>query len=422
MKIFKFGGASVKDAPSVLNVAKIINTSKENLVVVVSAIGKTTNLIEKIVKKRQEGNEPEKNRLFKLLYKNHKTIVEELGLINDTDFITLFENTFYEIEKKINEDISENYNFEYDKIVSFGEVLSTIIISGFLNMVGVENHWLDARRTIRTNSKFREAKVDWKKTKELINKNLDTYFKSNNKKIVITQGFIGHTETKQVTTLGREGSDFSASIFAWCLDAKSVTIWKDVPGMLNADPKFFNNCIKLDSISFKEAIELSYYGASVIHPKTIKPIQNKNIPLYVKSFLSPKEKGTIIHQNVDSDTKTPLYIFKAKQTLFSFTPKDFSFVDEKDISNFFYFFANNNVRVNIIQNSAISFSICIDNNDKIKSEIIQKFNSKYVIKYNTDLELLTIRHYDEKIIAELTKNKTILVEQKSRQTARYVMI
>lgn len=422
MKVFKFGGASVKDASSVLNVAEIITLYSDDLVVVVSAMGKTTNLMEELVEACYREEKPEVEKLYQQVYQQHYNIVVELGLTEDEDFITLFEYKFDELEQKINSEFSEKYAYEYDQIVSFGEIISTTIISGFLNFIGIENCWFDARKIIRTDSSYRSAKVDWQKTEELISKKVAPYLSSDDgRKIAIIQGFIGHTETNQTTTLGREGSDFSAAILAWSLNAEDVTIWKDVPGMLNADPKFFNNCVKLEQISFKEAIELSYYGASVIHPKTIKPLQNKDISLYVKSFVAPNEEGTVIQNSGEKDGVVPSYIFKGSQTLISFMPRDFSFVDEKGLTTFFSFFADHSIKINLMQNSAISFSICIDNSEDVKTLILDRFNTDYKIRYNSDLDLLTIRHYNETVVRKLTDSRVVLVQQKSRQTARFIM-
>lgn len=422
MKVFKFGGASVKDASSVLNVAEIITLYSDDLVVVVSAMGKTTNLMEDLVEACYREEKSEVEKLYQQVYQHHYNIVVELGLTEDEDFITLFEYKFDELEQKINSEFSENYAYEYDQIVSFGEIISTTIISGFLNFIGIENCWFDARKIIRTDSSYRSAKVDWQKTEELISKKVAPYLSSEDgRKIAITQGFIGHTETNQTTTLGREGSDFSAAILAWSLNAEDVTIWKDVPGMLNADPKFFNNCVKLEQISFKEAIELSYYGASVIHPKTIKPLQNKNVSLYVKSFVAPNEEGTVIQNSGEKDGVVPSYIFKGNQTLISFMPRDFSFVDEKGLTTFFSFFADHSIKINLMQNSAISFSICIDDSEDVKTLILDRFSTDYKIRYNSDLDLLTIRHYNETVVKKLTDSRVVLVQQKSRQTARFIM-
>ncbi len=422
MKVFKFGGASVKDASSVLNVAEIINLYTEDLVIVVSAMGKTTNLMEELVDAFIKQNKEELIQVYQNLYNLHYEIVADLGLTEDVDFITLFEYKFDELEQLINTDPSDNKNYVYDQIVSFGEIISTTIISGFLNFINMENCWFDARKLIRTDNKYRNANVNWEKTNALINKHIGGYIKDNStRSIAITQGFIGHTDTKQTTTLGREGSDFSAGILAWSLNAEDVTIWKDVPGMLNADPKYFNNCVKLEKISFKEAIELSYYGASVIHPKTIKPLENKNIPLFVKSFMNPKESGTKIQESGADDAKIPSYIFKQKQTLISFIPRDFSFIDEKSLTELFAFFSGNDIKINLMQNSAISFSVCIDENEDKLAQILNHFKQKYKVKYNQKLELLTIRHYNEKVVQQLTEGKSILAQQNSRQTARFVL-
>ena len=422
MKVFKFGGASVKDASSVLNVAEIINLYTDDLIVVVSAMGKTTNLMEELVDSFLKGNKEELIQVYQNLYNLHYEIVEDLGLTSDEDFITLFEYKFDDLEQRINTDPSDNKNYVYDQIVSFGEVISTTIISGFLNFINLENCWFDARKLIRTDNKYRSANVNWEKTNELINKHIGGYIKENtNRSIAITQGFIGHTDTKQTTTLGREGSDFSAGILAWSLNVDDVTIWKDVPGMLNADPKYFNNCVKLDQISFKEAIELSYYGASVIHPKTIKPLQNKNIPLFVKSFMNPTESGTKIQASGVDDAKIPSYIFKQNQLLISFIPRDFSFIDEISLTELFSFFSEKDIKINLMQNSAISFSICIDEDEDKMEQILNKFKTKYKVKYNQKLELLTIRHYNAKVVGQLTDSKSILAQQKSRHTARFVL-
>ena len=422
MKVFKFGGASVKDASSVLNVAEIINLYTEDLVIVVSAMGKTTNLMEELVDAFIKQNKEELIQVYQNLYNLHYEIVADLGLTEDVDFITLFEYKFDELEQLINTDPSDNKNYVYDQIVSFGEIISTTIISGFLNFINMENCWFDARKLIRTDNKYRNANVNWEKTNALINKHIGGYIKDNStRSIAITQGFIGHTDTKQTTTLGREGSDFSAGILAWSLNAEDVTIWKDVPGMLNADPKYFNNCVKLEKISFKEAIELSYYGASVIHPKTIKPLENKNIPLFVKSFMNPKESGTKIQESGADDAKIPSYIFKQKQILISFIPRDFSFIDEKSLTELFAFFSGNDIKINLMQNSAISFSVCIDENEDKLAQILNHFKQKYKVKYNQKLELLTIRHYNEKVVQQLTEGKSILAQQNSRQTARFVL-
>jgi len=284
---------------------------------------------------------------------------------------------------------------------------------------GFSSVWTDARSLLRTDNNYQEGNVDWKKTEELIQQNLRPLF--THKKIIVSQGFVGHTSEGMTTTLGREGSDYTAGIFAHCMHAESVTIWKDVPGMLNADPKLFEDTVLLKQISFKEAIELSYYGASVIHPKTVKPLQNKNIPLYVKSFIKPDEKGTVIQANSDFDSLVPSYILKFDQVLYTITPKDFSFLVEENLSGIFKRLADAHAKINMMQNSALSFSILLDRKKVNPDQVLQMFSDSYHVKYNEGLELITIRHYDESTIQKVTKNKEILVQQRTRQTARLVV-
>lgn len=314
----------------------------------------------------------------------------------------------------------ENIDFLYAKVVSFGEFLSTKIVHAFLQESGFNVEWKNIEECIITSCKnFREAEVDWPKSQVLFGENFTPVFKTYD--IVITQGFIGQNKNGETTTLGREGSDFTAGIVAFCCDAESVTIWKDVPGMLNADPKWFDNTIKLDKISFREAIELSYYGASVIHPKTIKPLQNKSIPLFVKSFLKPKEKGTIIHTDTDCDHLVPSFIFKKDQILFSITPKDFSFIEETNLSHIFELISSMGLKINVMQNSALSFSVLLDENKVNIDLFLEKLSQNYDVKYNSSLELITIRHYDGDTIKRLTKNKEVILQQLTRETVRLIV-
>lgn len=418
MKVFKFGGASVKDAEAVKNVANIINLYDENLVIVVSAMGKTTNAMENIADAYFSNNKEETETLVSTVINFHQAIIKNLALENLDSVEAIFE----QLKQKISQEPTSNYNYEYDQIVSFGEVISTSIISEYLNAINKNCKWFDARKIIRTSDKHREAKVDWECTKENIFSNIDAFFSvRGNQKIAITQGFIGHNEKGQTTTLGREGSDFSASILAWCLNAEEVIIWKDVPGVLNADPKYFEDCKKLNKISFREAIELSYFGASVIHPKTIKPLQNLGIPLFVKSFINPKEPGTEIQSSLENDTLIPSFIFKKNQILISISPKDFSFIAEDNLSEIFECFSKIGIKISLMQNSAISFSVCVDNDSTRINKILNVLSENYSVRYNDGLELLTIRHYDDKTIQKLIANKEVLVEQKSRHTARFVM-
>ena len=418
MKVFKFGGASVKDAEAVRNVADIINLYGENLVIVVSAMGKTTNSMEEIVGTYFSNDKVKTEELVSNVIEFHQVIIKNLGLDN----LDSIETIYKQLKHIITQVPTSNFDYEYDQIVSFGELMSTTIIAEYLNSINKNCKWFDARKIIRTGNKHREAKVDWECTKQHVFSNIDAYFSvRGSQKIAITQGFIGHNEKGKTTTLGREGSDFSASILAWCLNAEEVIIWKDVPGVLNADPKYFDACIKLNKISFREAIELSYFGASVIHPKTIKPLQNLGIPLFVKSFLHPKEAGTEIQSSLENDTLIPSFIFKQNQILISISPKDFSFIAEDNLSEIFEHLSKNGIKINLMQNSAISFSICVDNNSSRINKTINLLSGNYTVKYNDGLELLTIRHYDDKTIQKLTANKEVLVEQKSRHTARFVM-
>ncbi len=420
MKVFKFGGASVKDAEAVRNVARIIQLYPDDLMVIISAMGKMTNSFENLVK--AYFNDEDWQIILSEIRAFHDEIILDLGLLTDASFSKIYEKVFSQLENKLEQESTDNFDYEYDQTVSFGEIISTTVVSGYLNSQFIENEWLDARKLIRTNANFREAKVDWELTEAIFNAKTGLLYKDQTRRnICITQGFLGHTDTAQITTLGREGSDFTAAIAAWCLNAENVTIWKDVPGMLNADPKYFNNTERLAKISYREAIELSYYGASVIHPKTIKPLQNKNIPLFVKSFVNPKDEGTIIQKDAKYDNLIPSYIFKENQRLISISPRDFSFIIEGNLRDIFDALDKFKIKVNMMQNSAISFSICVDD-DPIKiTQLIEFLDHQYQVKYNKALNLMTVRHYNEAILDQLTRNKEILLEQRSRHTTRFVL-
>jgi aspartate kinase len=420
MYVFKFGGASVKDAPAVRNVSHVLSLfPKDQLIVVISAMGKTTNAMESIVDALWNRDEKHYMQLVDERYNFHLQIVSELFTERHYHIYHQLDELFEQLKNKFHGPISDNFNFEYDQIVSLGEVISTLIVEAFLKEEGHATIWIDSRKIIRTNHDYREGEVDWNKTQQLVQERLLPELKQ--KRIAITQGFIGHTSEGFTTTLGREGSDFTAGILAYCADADSVTIWKDVPGMLNADPKWFDDTIKLEKISFKEAIELSYYGASVIHPKTIKPLQNKGIPLYVKSFIEPNETGTVIQESMDCDHLVPSFIFKMDQVLMSFTPKDFSFIVEENLGDIFQKLAAHQVKINLMQNSALSFSILFDRSKTNPMDLVEQFSGQYHVKYNEGLELVTIRHYDQATINRVTVDKTILLEQRTRQTIRMVM-
>jgi len=404
----------------VRNVSDILKMfNGEKITVVISAMGKTTNKLEEIVKAYQNHDRKMFMAHVDDLYNFHMDIMGELFHERHYTIFNEVEDQFELLRKKIDQPFPDNYSFAYDQIVSMGEVISTHIVASYLFENGLLAAWADSRTLVRTDNQYQEGKVDWDKTESLISSRFKPLFDTND--IVITQGFVGHTPEGFTTTLGREGSDYTAAIFAYCCDAESVTIWKDVPGMLNADPKWFDNTIKLDKISFKEAIELSYYGASVIHPKTVKPLQNKNIPLYVKSFIDPKAEGTVIQASTDYDHLVPSFIFKMDQLLFSITTKDFSFIVEENLSDIFSRLSNANAKINLMQNSALSFSILLDHSKVEPEKILQLFNDTYAVKYNEGLELVTIRHYDQATIDRVTEGKEIILEQKTRQTIRIVM-
>lgn len=420
MNVFKFGGASVKDADAVKNVRSILELYKgKKLGVVISAMGKTTNAMESIVEALWKREKALFSELVEERRAFHLSIMNELFSNAENEIFAVINAQFDELLAKFNDPVPDNYDFEYDQIVSLGEVISTKIVTAYVEQEGVRAKWMDARKLVRTDHQYRQAELNWEKTTANFQEKFMTQFDEND--VLITQGFVGHTSEGFTTTLGREGSDFSAGIMAYCCDAEDVTIWKDVPGMLNADPKWFDNTVKLEQISFKEAIELAYYGASVIHPKTIKPLQNKKIPLYVKSFIQPEAEGTIIQESTASDHLVPSFIFKMNQILFSFTPKDFSFLVEKNLSHIFDLLAKSNAKINIMQNSALDFSILVDAEKVSIDRILELFSNDYQVKFNEGLELVTIRHYDQATIDRVTVDKEILLQQKTRETARLVV-
>lgn len=419
MKVFKFGGASVKDANGVRNLQNILSLyPDEDIVVVISAIGKTTNLLEKILDAYYD--QPDKVAdLVHSLKENHYQIANELN--NQTDrIITKLNSVFEQLETTLAEEHSENYDFDYDQIVSQGEILSTKLISTYLNLIGIKNHWLDARQLIRTDNTYREGKVIWDTTVSTIQHQVSEVFNRKKEHIIITQGFIGGTAERLTTTLGREGSDYSAAILAFALDAESVTIWKDVPGLLNADPKLFPDAVKLEQIPYEEAIELAYYGATIIHPKTLKPLQNKKIPLFVKPFFAPLENGSIIDDH-ELNNPTPSYIFKNNQLLITLFSKDFSFISVENLSEIFSILSLNRIKINLMQNSALSFSFCMDNKSHQVEHIMEQLSKNYKVKYNDAVELITIRHYSAESLDKVLKNREILVEQKNRTTIQLII-
>ena len=419
MRVFKFGGASVKDAEAVKNVASILSMfSDEEVVVVVSAMGKMTNALEKVVDAYFNKKENIRD-LINDVKKFHSDIIDNLGFINNHPLRAQVENSFVEIDWLIEEEPSKGYAFAYDQIVSQGEIISTHIISTYLNENKISNEWLDARDIIHTDNTYREGKINWELTEKLVAMCIPPLLKKN--KVVITQGFIGCTSENFTTTLGREGSDYTAAILSFCLNAKEMIVWKDVPGVLSADPKYATETYKLEQISYHDAIELTYYGATVIHPKTIKPLENKNIPLRVCSFKEPTEKGTAIGNYTGTKPLVPCFIYKFEQILFSISSKDFSFIAEEGMSRIFSLFAEHRIKINLMQNSALSFSICVDNDPFKIPQLKEVLQKEFHILYNDHLKLVTIRHYFASTIEEVIKGKTILLEQRSRHTAQIVM-
>jgi aspartate kinase len=427
MLIYKFGGASVKDAASVRNVASIIQIhGKEPLVVVLSAMAKTTNALEKLTAYFMEGNKEQVLIVYEQIRDFHLRIARELFPNPGNPIFSILEQSFYHLLYYIREKPGSNYNYEYDRIVSTGELVSTQIVSHYLNETGIANQLFPAQKLIITDAHFRDAHVDWILTPRVIKSRLNPYLNpapNENKKprIVLTQGFIGGTSQGFTTTLGREGSDYSAAILAYALDATELIIWKDVPGLLNADPKRFAETTLMSNISYQEAIELAYYGATIIHPKTLKPLYKKNIPLKVKSFYQPDAPGTIINQTTDHDHQHPSYIIKSDQVLASIFPKDFSFIAEHNLSRIFADFAQHGVKINLMQNSAISFSVCFDKDKTKTPALLRTLEKNFSVKYNFDLELITIRHYETAQMESLILGREVILEQKSRTTLQLVV-
>ncbi len=419
MLVFKFGGASVKDAEAVKNVARVLSHySKEKIVVVISAMGKTTNAMEKIVNAFMNKSK-DCTELLQEVKAYHYAIIDELHFDSDHKIRQEISNCFTEIEWMMEEEASKGYNFIYDQIVSQGELISTKIVSAYLQAKSHPNVWVDARDLIRTDNTYREGNVDWNITREQTREKIPSFFENCN--LVITQGFIGGTSENYTTTLGREGSDYTAAILSFCMDAKEMVVWKDVPGVLNADPKYRTDAVKLDEISYHDAIELTYYGATVIHPKTIKPLENKNIPLCVRSFKAPVDEGTRIGSYAMTKPLVPCYIFKPDQILISISARDFSFIAEESLSRIYRLFAEYNIKINLMQNSAISFSVCVDNDPFKVPELIKKLKSDFHVLYNDKLRLITIRHYTPETLDKLLHESEILIEQRSRHTAQVVI-
>jgi aspartate kinase len=417
MLVFKFGGASVKDAEGIINLTKVVEKYKgEQLLIVVSAMGKTTNALEKLAKAYADQTDDMQD-IYEGIKQYHYDIIAGLFKSNDPVFDDVA-NTFVEIDWMIEDEPQDDFDFIYDQIVSVGELVSTRIVNAYLNKAGLKSQWLDVRGYIHTDNTYREGVVQWDKTRDSIALSIPSQLERS---IVVTQGFLGGTSENFTTTLGREGSDYTASIFAACLGAESVTTWKDVPGILNADPKLFEDTVKFDELTYTEAIEMTYYGATVIHPKTIKPLQNAKIPLLVKPFNDPTAPGTIIKESATNVFAKPVIIIKKNQVLLSISTKDYSFISEDTLSDILGRFAKSRVKVNVMQTSALSFSVCFDYKEEYFNGLLENLNSVYKAKYNSNLTLITVRHYTGNAVKELTADKTILLEQVSRNTAQVVI-
>jgi aspartate kinase len=416
MRVFKFGGASVKDADGVRNVTRVLrHFQDDDLVIVVSAMGKTTNALEEVVWSYEDGLDARGH--VEALRAAHVEVLDAVAP-DDRRAAAALAAEFDRLAALLRTASSGSVDRDYDQIVSLGEVWSTLIVSASLARDGVANTWVDARHIVCTDGTFRAARIDWHSSQPRASAAWAAV--GGRPKRMVTQGFIGGTPDGAVTTLGREGSDFSAAIFAYLLDAESVTIWKDVPGMFNADPKRFPETRLLAHISYREAIELSYFGASVIHPRTLQPLQKKHIPLYVRSFADPTLPGSTIDDRSESDSLIPSFIVKPCQLLISMTPRDLSFVVEENLSGIFKLFAAHRVRIDLMQNSAVAFSVVVDDTPRARG-LMDELKREYEVRYNDGCELVTLRHFDEPTLARLTAGRDVLVEQRSRNTARFVL-
>ena len=419
MKVFKFGGASINTVERIQNTGRILQSCKtEKILVIISAMGKTTNALEKVVDAFFEGRTKDALQLFEQVKESHLKTLKYLVSVNWQAAEDQLKDFFTEVEWLLHDKPVRDYDYYYDQVVCNGELLSTSLVSHYLNEAGIKNKWVDVRDIIRTDDNFRDAAIDLDFTQQKINETIKPFFEEYD--LVLTQGFIGATDENESTTLGREGSDYSAAIFANMLDAESQTIWKDVDAVMNADPKQFKDAQNIETLSYNEVIEMAYYGAQVIHPKTIKPLQNKNIPLYVKSFLKPGGSGTLV-SNRSVQNLPPIIVLKENQVLMQLSSKDFSFVEEKPISLLHEMFANFRIRPNLSQNGAISLVCCLDDNAEKIEKLALAASEIFNVQLEKNLTLLTIRHYNETTIEKLTRGKTILLEQKTRDTIQVLM-
>lgn len=417
IKVFKFGGASVKDSEGFKNVGQIIQKyDQEKIVIVVSAMGKTTNALEEVVKSYYAQDEHTEELLLKIKA-SHVALIQELFPVSQA-VLDDINDAFVEIEWVLEEAPHEDYDYTYDQIVSMGELLSSKILTHYLQYLKINSKWLDVRDVILTDNTYRDARIQWDATQTNARNKITPMLETTNH--IVTQGFIGSTSENFTTTLGREGSDYTAAILSYCLDAESMHIWKDVPGVLTGDPRIFDEVIKMPRISYNEAIEMTYYGAKVIHPKTIKPLQNKLIPLFVRPFLDPTSEGTVISDEKEM-SYPPVIVIEHEQTLLHISTNDFSFVAEHHLSMIFALLAKYRLKVNMMRNTAISFSVCVNNIPERIRKFEKELGSEFKMIQDNDLELVTIRHYNEDILKDMKKNKLILFEEKLRDTVQMVV-
>jgi len=414
MKVFKFGGASVNSVDRIKNLASIVGSYKEEqLVIIISAMGKTTNALEKVAEAFFAGKKEEALQLFEIVKNQHLTTAKYLLVTHYNGCAEQLNDFFTEVEWLLHDKPVREYDYYYDQIVCVGELLSTCIISHFLNQEKINNQWLDVRDIIRTDDNFRDAGVDWKYTAEKTVQSWQSVLAAQN--ILITQGFIGSTDENESTTLGREGSDYTAAIFANMLNAESLTIWKDVEGVMNADPKEFPDAQLISELNFTEVIEMAFYGAQVIHPKTIKPLQNKGIPMYVKCFLDPSLPGTVIHKK-NIKGLPPIFVIKEKQLLVHLNSRDFSFMGEEPMRQLYGIFAETRVRPNLIQTGAIGVQICMDDKKDKTDQFASQASTLFDVQLEKDLYLLTIRHYNDTLVQKMLEGKEVVLLQKTKET------
>lgn len=419
MKVFKFGGASVNSIERINQVANILGSyPQDEIIVVISAMGKTTNALEKVAESFFAGKKEESLALFDQVKQQHLTVAKYLLVTHYLECEQTLVNFFTEVEWLLHDQPVRNFDYYYDQIVCVGELLSTAIVSAFLNETGISNSWIDVRDILRTDDNFREARIDWEFSKKQAEQGLKPLLQQH--KIVITQGFIGATDENESTTLGREGSDYTAAVFANFFDAESQTIWKDVEGVMNADPKQFPDAVLIADLNYREVIEMAYYGAQVIHPKTIKPLQNKGIPLYVKCFLDPSLPGTVIH-NQPVHNLPPIIVIKENQVLVQLSSRDFSFVGEKPVEQLYHLFEQLSVRPNLTQNGAISLTFCLDDHAKKIQQLALAASDIFDVTVEKGLKLLTIRHYEPGLLTTLVGENRVIIQQQTPDTVQVLM-